>query len=400
MFKYSPSSHFSMVGKQGAQKAKKSGPVEKTEQKKASLQQQIKDLEEEIASTKYNKSTESAVGILKAKLAMLKERAVTRASVGKGRGDERFAVRKTGDGTVILLGFPSVGKSTLLNTLTGTKSDVAAYAFTTLSAVPGLLQHKHAKIQIVDVPGIVEGAAKGTGRGGEVLTMIRSAEMVLMVVDALQPQQYEAVLREAHNAGIRINQRKPDVSIVKKPRGGLTISSLVPLKRIERHTIDVIAKEFRLNNADILFREDVTPDQFIDVMENNKVYVKGITVITKIDLVDDVARQQLIEQIHPDVIISATTGEGIEELKEVIYQKLDLIRIYLKEVSKKADLEVPLIMFRNSTIRQVCEKLHKDFVKNFKFARLWGKSAKFDGQVFHSMDKHLEDGDILELHVR
>ena len=388
-----------MVGKQGAVKGRKT-TAEKTEQKKSSLQDQIKDLESQLGVTKVNKSTEGAVGLMKAKLAMLRERQVSRASVGKSRGDERFAVRKTGDGTVILLGFPSVGKSTLLNALTGAKSDVAAYAFTTLSAVPGLLQYKHAKIQIVDVPGIVEGAAKGSGRGGEVLTMIRSAEMVLMVVDALQPQQYEAVLREAYDAGIRINQRKPDISIVKKHRGGLTISSLVALRKVERSTIMSIAKEFRLIIADILCREHVTLEQFIDVVEANKVYIKGITVITKIDLVDQKDRQQLIEQIHPDVIISATTKEGLEDLKESIYHKLDLIRIYLKEVNKKADLEVPLIMARGSTIKQVCEKLHKDFVKNFKFARLWGTSAKFDGQVFHSMEKNLQDGDILELHIR
>ena len=87
-----------------------------------------------------------------------------RASVGKSKGDERFSVRKTGDGTVVLLGFPSVGKSTLLNKLTNAKSDIGVYSFTTLRAVPGLMEHKYAKVQIIDLPGIVSGAASGRGR--------------------------------------------------------------------------------------------------------------------------------------------------------------------------------------------------------------------------------------------
>ena len=74
--------------------------------------------------------------------------------------------------------------------------------------------------------------------------------------------------------------------------------------------------------------------------------------------------------------------------------------ILTPEINKKPDLEEPLIMFKDSTIEDVCSKLHKDFVKKFKFARVWGKSAKFDGQMFHKMDKILQDKDILELHMR
>ena len=154
-----------MAGKKGVRIGKKKGKAEIVERKKLSLQEQIQELEEQISKTKYNKRTESAVGLLKAKLAMLKERAEQRSSIGKGKGDDRYSVRKTGDGTAVLLGFPSVGKSTLLNSITNAKSDIAAYAFTTLRAIPGLMEHKHAKIQIVDVPGIVSGAASGRGRG-------------------------------------------------------------------------------------------------------------------------------------------------------------------------------------------------------------------------------------------
>lgn len=386
-----------MAGKKGINIGKKK-IVQIVERKKSTVTDQVKELEDQISSTKYNKSTEHAVGLMKAKLALLKEKASQRGR--GGGGDERFNVRKTGDGTVLILGFPSVGKSTLLNKLTDAKSDVAAYAFTTLSAVPGLMKYKHAKIQIIDVPGIVSGAASGKGRGKEVLGMIRNADLVLILVDAQDPYAFDSILSEVYDADIRIDAKKPDIIISKKERGGINIGSLVRLTHIDKKTIEDVARMFKLINADILFKDDSTVEQFIDVLENNKVYIKSVKVITKIDLIDKETLKKISEKIKPDVVISAEQNIGIDELREKIYQKLDLIRVYLKEVGKKPDMDVPLIIFRNCKIRDICEKLHKDFVTNFRFARIWGKSAKFDGQIFHKMDKILQDGDILELHIR
>ena len=64
-----------------------------------------------------------------------------------------------------MIGFPSVGKSTMLSTLTDTKSEVAAYEFTTLTCIPGVVHYREAKIQLLDLPGIIEGASEGRGRG-------------------------------------------------------------------------------------------------------------------------------------------------------------------------------------------------------------------------------------------
>ena len=81
-----------------------------------------------------------------------------------------FDVSKSGDARIALVGFPSVGKSTFLSKVTKTKSEVAAYSFTTLTAIPGVLEYGGAEIQVLDLPGIIEGASEGKGRGRQVIS--------------------------------------------------------------------------------------------------------------------------------------------------------------------------------------------------------------------------------------
>ncbi|MDD1729306.1 MAG: 50S ribosome-binding GTPase, partial [Methanospirillum sp.] len=140
----------------------------------AGIEDQIKEIEDEIQKTVYNKATSKHIGRLKAKLAKMKEDAVNRA-MKAGGGGEGYSVKKSGDATVVLVGFPSTGKSTLLNQLTGAESETGSYAFTTLTVVPGALEHKGAKIQLLDIPGLIAGAAMGKGRGKEVIAVVRTA---------------------------------------------------------------------------------------------------------------------------------------------------------------------------------------------------------------------------------
>lgn len=357
----------------------------------------IKELEDRISNTKYNKKTQMAIGQYKAQIAKLKEREESRGSGTSG--GQGWEVRKTGDGTVILIGFPSAGKSTLLNTLTGAKSETGAYAFTTLTCIPGVMTYKHAKIQILDVPGIVKGAASGRGRGKEVLASMRSADVCLILLDATRASEYDVIVKEIYDTNIRINQTKPDVKIKKTAKDGIKVGATVPLTHLDEATIKAVLKEFKINNADLVLRSDITVDQLIDCIEANKKYMPAITVLNKCDLVDPIELKKLMKKYKGDLAISATMNLNIDELKELIFTKLDLMRIYLKEPTKPADLDEPLIVFRHFSIEEVCNKLHRDFVKRFKFARVWGGSAKFDGQKV--MLKHkLDDGDILELHLR
>jgi small GTP-binding protein len=188
------------------------------------LPEKIKQIEEEMKKTQINKHTEHHIGLLKAKLARV--RAELEASTSKS-GGPAFEIRKGGDATVVLIGLPSVGKSTILNRLTNAKSKVAAYAFTTLTVVPGILRYNGADIQILDLPGIISGASSGRGRGRRVLSVARNADLVLLILDVFQPGQVELLKRELHEMGIRINQKPPDVVITKSNKGGLALTTSV-----------------------------------------------------------------------------------------------------------------------------------------------------------------------------
>ncbi len=358
----------------------------------------VKELEEELSGTKYNKKTQSHIGLVKAKLAKLKEDYQKKAAAkGGGTG---FSVRRTGDATVIMVGFPSVGKSTLLNAITNANSPVGAYAFTTLTCIPGLLDYNHSQIQVLDVPGIVEGAATGRGRGKEVLACAQSADLVIILLDIFNPQHLDVVRKEIFETGLRINQKPPQVKIAKKLRGGIDLGVTVKLTKLDEVTIKNILNEFRLQNSSIVIREDITDDQLIDVIEGNKKYVPGITVLNKIDMVDKEELERVKAILEPDICISAENRINTDELKELIFRKLEFIRVYCKETGKKADMNVPLIMRKGNTMKDVCIKLHKDFISKFRFARIWGKSARFEGMPVRRLEHVIEDNDIVEIHLR
>jgi len=363
----------------------------------ASRDERIEELEEELRTTKYNKATQHHIGLVKAKLARLKDEHRKKASAGKkGVG---YSVRKTGDGTVTMIGFPSVGKSTLLNALTNAESKVGAYDFTTLDVIPGILDYNNAKLQIVDVPGVLHGAASGRGRGREILSVIRSADLILIILDVDHPGHLKVLQAELYEANIRINTRKPIVKIARKTRGGSSIASTVKQPHVDLKTLKDILEELRMLNVDIVLRSVLTVDEFIDAIEGNRVYIPCLTVLNKIDTAPQKKLQQVTAAVNPDIGISAKNGTNMELLKRTIFKKLNLVRIYLKQVGKKPDMEEPLIMKQGCTVEKVCAKLHREFVTKFRYTRCWGPSAKFPGQR-KMLHHHLRDKDILEIHLQ
>lgn len=357
----------------------------------------IKKIEDEIQKTPYNKATSHHIGKLKAKLSKLKEESLQRSSSGpKGRG---FHIKKSGDSTVVLIGFPSVGKSTILNQITNAESKIGAYEFTTLDIIPGIMDYKGAQIQVFDIPGIITGASKGKGRGREILSVSRNADLILVILDVFNPQHLKVILEELRNIGIRPNESVPDVTVKKRKMGGINLSSTVPLTKIDEKTIRSILSEYGMHSADVLIRDDVNMDQFIDSLDTSCCYIPMLLVVNKIDLAGEQYLNELKQEMPDAIFIAADQGYNMGTLQERIFQELKLMRIYLKPQGRKADLEDPLIVRRGSTIEEVALKLHRDFVRNFRQAKVWGSSVKFPGQKV-GLDHELQDQDVLRIIIK
>jgi ribosome-interacting GTPase 1 len=198
---------------------------------------------------------------------------------------------------------------------------------------------------------------------------------------------------------LRLNQTKPDVVVKKTGTGGINVFSTVKLRFLDFDLIKTIASEY-VTNADIIIREDITEDQLIDVFVENRVYVSAIVVINKTYIVskEELKRQKRnIESRGWKVIgISASKGTSLDFLKKLIFERLRLIRVFMKPVGEKADMEEPLILRKGDTVEDVCRRLHREFKDKFRYANVSGPSAKHDIQKV-GLEHVLHDGDILTI---
>ncbi len=369
---------------------------------RSSIDEDIKQIEDEIRRTPYNKATSHHIGRLKAKLARLRERKLAKATAtatGKGTGTG-FDIKRAGDATVAMVGFPSVGKSTLLNRLTNANAEVASYDFTTLRVIPGTLHYKGTRIQILDVPGLIQGASYGRGRGKEVISALRNADLILFILDITNNavKQHEILARELYNSGIRINSRPPNVSIHKLSRGGIRIESTV---EVDEDFIRAVLAEYRIHNAEVIIRERelITPEEFIDAVIGNRKYLDAITVINKIDLAEPSMLGNIRKRYPDAVFISAEGNINLEALKERIYAALGFIQIYMKPQGAPPDMHNPLVLRRYSTVADACAAIHRDFLAKFRYAQIWGRSVKYAGQRV-GLTHVLADGDIVSIVLR
>ena len=203
-----------------------------------SLVAKIEDIESEIARTQINKQTMAHLCSLRAKLAKYKRELVADPKGGGGGPGEGFDVRATGDARVGFVGFPSVGKSTLLTSLTDVASEAASYEFTTLTCIPGIKYWKGAKIQLLDLPGIIEGARDGKGRGRQVIAVARTCSCLIIVLDAMKDiAQKKIIERELEGVGIRLNKQPPDIRVEKKVSGGINFAATCKLTHLDEDSI-------------------------------------------------------------------------------------------------------------------------------------------------------------------
>jgi uncharacterized protein len=367
--------------------------------------ERVKDIESEIARTQKNKATNSHLMRLRAQLAKYRTQLLTEGGSSGGNSAERgFEVAKSGDGRVALIGFPSVGKSSLLCAMTGTESEAAAYEFTTLTAIPGNIIYNDAKIQMLDLPGIIEGAAYGRGRGRQVVACAKTADMILIVLDAAKEveKNHRAILEnELRLVGIRLNERPPIVTYKKKKTGGVKFSTTVKLTRMgedPERTVKAILQEYKIHNADLLIRQDITGDQLIDVIEGNRKYVRCLYLYNKIDMisieqVDEIARR-------PNTIVTSVMWRlNFDFVLRRIWGCMGLVRVYTKKRGEPPSWEPVIISEERTggvTVEHLCRAIHRDLEKQFKYALVWGTSCRHS-PMRCGLKHVLQDEDVVQV---
>ncbi|KAL4697343.1 hypothetical protein H8959_003041 [Pygathrix nigripes] len=220
----------------------------------------ITEIEAEMTPTQKNKATAHHLGLLKARLAKLSRELITAKGAGGGGPGEGFDVAKT-----------------------GVYSEVAAYEFTTLTTVPGVIRHKGAKIQLLDLPGIIKGAKDGKGRG-QIIAVAQTCNLILTFLDVLKPLGHKKINEnELEGFGIRLNSNPPNIGFKKKDKGGINLTATCPQSELDAETVKSILAKYKIHNADVTLRSDATADDLIDVVEGNRVYIPCIYVLNKID---------------------------------------------------------------------------------------------------------------------
>ena len=262
-------------------------------------------------------------------------------------------------------------------------SEVAAYEFTTLTTVPGCIKYKGAKIQLLDLPGIIEGAKDGKGRGKQVIAVARTCGLIFICLDIMKPLGHKALIEhELEGFGIRLNKQKPKLQFKRKEKGGVNLQIMKgPQEHINLQVCKDICAEYKIHCADIILSEpNLTVDQLIDEIEGNRIYIPCIYVLNKIDQIT-IEELDLVYKVPKAVPISAHHKWNFDDLLETMWNELNLTRIYTKPKGQLPDYTSPVILSTNKrTVEDFCNKIHKHLMADFKHAQVWGSSVKHNPQ--------------------
>jgi uncharacterized protein len=219
----------------------------------------------------------------------------------------------------------------------------------------------------------------------------------MFVIDVFQPEARSLLEKELRLTGIRVDEDPPNVVIESTTTGGISVVSQVKLTKITVETVKDILRVYGMNSARVVIRQDITDEQLLDVILGTRVYIPSLTVMNKIDLVNAGFTNELMDKLpYKFVPISAESDVNIEALKQEMYRRLDFIRIYMRRRSGETDYKEPMIVRNGSTVLEVCDKVHRKIKDDFRYALIWGKSVKFDGQRV-GINHELMDEDVLTL---
>jgi ribosome-interacting GTPase 1 len=315
--------------------------AEKNFRNAKSTEEKIACLEEMLAVMPKHKGTDHLHAELRTKMAKLTE------SLGKKAAISRMSMKieKAGAAQVAVIGPPNTGKSQIVASVTSARPAVAPYPFTTQTATPGMMTFENIQLQLIDTPPIGEQPPEWW-----LLNIIRRADVLMIVVSLGQ------------NAVLQAD----------------AIVNMLQEKRIGLGPAQADAED---KDSPVIYKKALIVGNMADLDEGGRNYQ---------------ALKSHYEGRLPTIAISAVSG-GLDELKQKLFEILDVIRVYTKTPGGKPDMTDPIVLEKGSTLEMAATAIHKSFAQRMKFARIWG-SGKFDG-VMVSRDHVLQDGDIIELHV-
>uniref|UniRef100_A0A3B5L889 Developmentally regulated GTP binding protein 1 n=1 Tax=Xiphophorus couchianus TaxID=32473 RepID=A0A3B5L889_9TELE len=228
-------------------------------------------------------------------------------------------------------------------------------------------------------------------------SVARTCNLILIVLDVLKPLLHKKLIEhELEGFGIRLNKQPPNIGFKKKDKGGINFTATVRLSLHYFETVKSILAEYKIHNADITLRSDVTADDLIDVVEGNRVYIPCIYVLNKIDQIS-IEELDIIYKVPHCVPISAHHRWNFDDLLEKMWDYLKLVRIYTKPKGQLPDYTSPVVLPDGRTsVEDFCLKIHKNLIKEFKYALVWGSSVKHNPQKV-GKDHVMEDEDVIQL---
>ena len=236
------------------------------------------------------------------------------------------------------------------------------------------------------------------------IAVAKSSDLVIIMLDAGKEQEknHRMILEtELETVGLRLNRRPPQIYFKRQKTGGIKFSSMVSLTKLgpdPAHTVESILREYRLHNCDVLFREDCSSDDLIDVIEGNRKYVACLYVWNKIDTVSIEDVDRLARQEH-SIVCAAGQELNLDRLVEKIWEYLSLTRVYTKRRGEAPDFAEPVVLTAGRhgvSVESLCTQIHRSLVQDFKYAIVWGSSTKHSPQHV-GLAHMLADEDVVQI---
>ena len=376
-----------------------------------SIDEKIKKLEEFLSLVPKHKGTEKIVALNRSRLAKLKRQQEENKQRLKSTGKKSpFSIKKEGIQIICISDYhtPGVGKTSLLNYMTGAAKDKIG-KFTAIPEI-GIFSYKKIRYQIVDMPSIMENASKGIGNGKEILSQLRSCDLICFCVDLTRDlnEQMKLMLNELTSADIKINEPPPPITIEKTGANKIQVFYLTKEAReikdliIFTDKVKELVHENGIRNAIVKIYGKITVDHIIDALTPSMVYKKAIIIATKGDLPHieeafDKLKLNYSDKFPVIIGVSVKKENFPDDFGDIILNFLNKIKIYTVNAGIVADR--PLILERYSTVRDVALKIHKSFFNLFDYAIINRKSAR-QGRKRVGIDYELKDGDLIEIHTR